>query len=59
MVSLNLFIQRCVSGILWYLMVKERGKKGKENRKTTNMAPDTASYFMSRPLSLTQSNALP
>lgn len=33
MLSLNLFIQRCVSGIHWYLMVKERGKKEKKTVK--------------------------
>lgn len=45
MLSLHLFIQRPVSGVHWYLMVKGRrgvGKGGKENSKTTNMAPDMA-----------------
>lgn len=39
MLSLHLFIQRCVSGIHWYLMVKERGGGKKEEKKTVKLLP--------------------
>lgn len=45
MLSLNLLMQCCVSGIHWYLMVKGRRGGRKENSKTTARAPEQHSLF--------------